>query len=70
MLSLQDALSRCPLVAILRGVKPGEEPEHRRCSRRCRLRIIEVPLNSPEPLESIALLVKAFAEKCWSAPAR
>ena len=41
------------LVAILRGVRPGEAADMARAVRDAGLRHIEVPLNSPEPLRSI-----------------
>lgn len=63
MLSLQDALSRCPLVAILRGVKPAEAVDVGAALIDAGFTIIEVPLNSPEPLESIARLVQSFGSK-------
>jgi len=63
MVSLHEALSQCPLVAILRGVKPVEAVEIGAALLDAGFAIVEVPLNSPEPLESIALLVKAFGGK-------
>jgi 2-dehydro-3-deoxyphosphogalactonate aldolase len=63
MLTFSDALSRCPLVAILRGVKPSEAVEIGQVLVDASFAIIEVPLNSPDPLESISLLVKAFGSK-------
>jgi 2-dehydro-3-deoxyphosphogalactonate aldolase len=63
MLTFSDALSRCPLVAILRGVKPSAAVEIGQVLVDASFAIIEVPLNSPEPLESISLLVKAFGSK-------
>lgn len=63
MLTFSDALSRCPLVAILRGVKPFEAVEIGQALVDASFAIIEVPLNSPDPLESISLLVKAFGSK-------
>src|SRR4029077_2267618 len=63
MLTFLDALSRCPLVAILRGVKPNEAVEIGQALVDASFAIIEVPLNSPDPLESISLLVKAFGSK-------
>ena len=63
MLSLQDALSQCPLVAILRGVKPVEVVDIGGVLVDAGFTMIEVPLNSPEPFESIALLVKALGNK-------
>ena len=60
MLSLRDAFSQCPLVAILRGVQPAEAVEIGRALLEAGFRILEVPMNSPQPLNSIALLSKAF----------
>lgn len=55
------ALERCPLVAILRGVTPGEVVAIGEALFDAGLRLIEVPLNSPDPLDSIARLAKAVA---------
>ena len=56
-------LDRCPLVAIIRGVKPDEAEEIGASLFEAGIRIIEVPLNSPEPLDSIARLARAFGDK-------
>jgi 2-dehydro-3-deoxyphosphogalactonate aldolase len=63
MLTLPQALAQCPLVAILRGVKPSEVVEIGQALIDAGFAIIEVPLNSPQPLESISLLTKAFGGK-------
>ena len=55
------ALARCPLIAILRGVTPNEVVAVGEALFDAGFRLIEVPLNSPDPLDSIALLAKAFA---------
>ncbi len=55
------ALARCPLIAILRGVTPNEVVAIGEALFDAGLRLMEVPLNSPEPLQSIALLAHAFA---------
>jgi 2-dehydro-3-deoxyphosphogalactonate aldolase len=57
-----DALATCPLVAILRGVRPGECLEIAQALVEAGFTIIEVPLNSPEPFESIALLARELGE--------
>ena len=57
------AFARCPLIAILRGVTPGEVVAVGEALFDAGFRLIEVPLNSPEPLESIARLAKAFANR-------
>jgi len=53
---LQKALAQCPLVAILRGITPVEAPAVGQRLVDQGFAIIEVPLNSPQPLESIARL--------------
>ena len=55
------AFARCPLIAILRGVTPNEVVAVGEALFDAGFRLIEVPLNSPEPRESIARLAKAFA---------
>ena len=63
MSSLADfdtALARCPLIAILRGVTASEVVAVGEALFDAGFRLIEVPLNSPDPLESIARLAKAF----------
>lgn len=52
-----------PLVAILRGITPAEAVAVGRVLVDAGLRAIEVPLNSPAPLESIAALATAFNEQ-------
>jgi 2-dehydro-3-deoxyphosphogalactonate aldolase len=54
---------QCPLVAIIRGVKPGEAEPIGDAIYEGGIRIIEVPLNSPEPLTSIERLVAKFGER-------
>ena len=58
----RDHLGRCPLVAILRGVKPDEVVAIGEALVEAGIEIIEVPLNSPDPLVSIAALVKRFGD--------
>jgi 2-dehydro-3-deoxyphosphogalactonate aldolase len=52
-----------PLIAILRGVRPGEAVAIGGALVDAGFRAIEVPLNSPEPLASIAALAEAFGER-------
>ncbi len=55
------AFARCPLIAILRGVTPGEVVPIGEALVDAGFTLIEVPLNSPEPLESIRRLSQALA---------
>ncbi|AQR75319.1 2-dehydro-3-deoxy-6-phosphogalactonate aldolase [Sphingomonas sp. LM7] len=54
------AFARCPLIAILRGVKPDEVEGIGDALVDAGFTLIEVPLNSPEPLDSIARLARRF----------
>jgi 2-dehydro-3-deoxyphosphogalactonate aldolase len=60
---LQRYLGQCPLVAIVRGVTPDEAEAIGDAIYESGIRIIEVPLNSPEPLNSIARLAARFGER-------
>jgi 2-dehydro-3-deoxyphosphogalactonate aldolase len=55
------ALSSLPLLAILRGITPGEVDAVAAVLHAAGFRLIEVPLNSPSALESIARLRRAMA---------
>jgi 2-dehydro-3-deoxyphosphogalactonate aldolase len=54
------AFARCPLIAILRGVKPDEVEGIGDALVDAGFTLIEVPMNSPDPLDSIARLAKRF----------
>jgi 2-dehydro-3-deoxyphosphogalactonate aldolase len=54
------AFGACRMIAIVRGIKPAEAAEHGRALYEAGFRIVEVPLNSPQPLESIAALREAL----------
>jgi 2-dehydro-3-deoxyphosphogalactonate aldolase len=56
MPTLRQALRQCPIVAILRGVKPDEIVAVGDALVEAGITIIEVPLNSPQPFDSIARL--------------
>jgi 2-dehydro-3-deoxyphosphogalactonate aldolase len=58
MPDLRTALKQCPVVAILRGVKPDEVDAVGDVLVEAGITIIEVPLNSPDPFDSIGRLAK------------
>ena len=60
---LHRYLDQCPLVGIIRGVTPGEAEAIGDAIHEGGIRIIEVPLNSPDPLASIELLAKKFGDE-------
>jgi 2-dehydro-3-deoxyphosphogalactonate aldolase len=62
-MTLDDALAECPVVAILRGVRPDEVLAHAEALFAAGVRGIEAPLNSPNPLESIRMLARAYGER-------
>lgn len=55
--------SALPLIAILRGVRPDEVVAIGQALLDAGFRVIEVPLNSPDPCESIRRLVAAVGER-------
>jgi 2-dehydro-3-deoxyphosphogalactonate aldolase len=60
---LHRYLDQCPLVAIIRGVTPDESEGIGEAIFEAGIRIIEVPLNSPDPLQSIETLSKRFGDE-------
>ena len=56
-------LTACPLVAIIRGVTPDMAEEIGDALFEGGIRIIEVPLNSPQPLDSIRRLAARLGER-------
>jgi 2-dehydro-3-deoxyphosphogalactonate aldolase len=62
-MTLDEALEKCGIVAILRGVSPEEVVDVSHALYDAGVRVVEVPLNSPEPFKSIEKLSKAFAGK-------
>ena len=57
---LAQAMAQLPLIAILRGLTPAEAPAIGQALVDSGFAIIEVPLNSPDPLHSIATLSRLF----------
>ena len=60
--TLARYLKQCPLIGIIRGVTPGDAEAIGDAIHQGGIRIIEVPLNSPEPLRSIELIAKRLGD--------
>ncbi|RDI98740.1 2-dehydro-3-deoxy-6-phosphogalactonate aldolase [Dyella solisilvae] len=60
---MKSWLAPFPLVAILRGIRPDEAVGIGSVLVEAGFRVLEVPLNSPDPLESIRRLVDAFGDR-------
>ena len=58
-----NAFTACPLVAVLRGLTPAEAPAIGDALVDAGFTLIEVPLNSPDPFDSIALLAKRLGDR-------
>ena len=56
MTPLQTALGEVPIIAIIRGVTPREVEAVAEALASAGVRVIEVPMNSPDPLDSIRKL--------------
>jgi len=59
---LHRYLDECPLIAIIRGVRPDEAEAIGEAIAEGGIRIIEVPLNSPDPLKSIEILAAKLGD--------
>jgi len=60
---LHRYLDECPLIAIVRGVTPDDAEAIGEAIYDGGIRIIEVPLNSPDPLDSIERLAAKFGDR-------
>jgi 2-dehydro-3-deoxyphosphogalactonate aldolase len=62
--SLATYLDPLPLIAVLRGITPEEVPAIGDALADNGFRVLEVPLNSPRPFESIRLLAQRHGATC------
>ena len=60
---LKQHLGQCPLIAIIRGITPDEAEATGDALFEAGIRIIEVPLNSPDPLKSIERLAARLGDR-------
>ena len=63
-LMLKKAMQHCGLIAILRGIQPDEVAAIGLELYAAGFRVIEVPLNSPQPFESIRILRSTLSADC------
>lgn len=61
-MALISWLERAPIIAILRGVRPDEVEAIVEVLAEAGILIAEVPLNSPDPFDSIARLARRFGD--------
>ncbi len=59
---LNQYMSELPLVAILRGITPQQSEDVVEALYGAGFRLVEVPLNSPNPLDSIERIAKQFGD--------
>ena len=62
-MTLEEAMAEAPLVAIIRGVRPDEVSAHARALFEAGFRIVEVPLNSPDPVRSVGILAREWGDQ-------
>jgi 2-dehydro-3-deoxyphosphogalactonate aldolase len=61
---LERYINKHPVIAILRGITPKDVVEIAKCLYTHGIRVIEVPLNSPQAIKSIEKLVNALPDDC------
>lgn len=63
-MNLRNYLRPLPLIAVLRGITPQEVSGIAGALFDEGFRILEVPLNSPRPFESIQILAREYGDRC------
>lgn len=58
-----NLLKESPIIAILRGITPGEVIDVCNTLYNHGIRVMEIPLNSPTPFESIRIAAENFGDK-------
>ena len=60
--TFRQRFAACPLIAVIRGVRPDEVEAIGGALIDAGIRIVEVPLNSPDPFDSIGRLARRFGD--------
>ena len=63
LIRFQAAISQCPLIAILRGLPPDGCEAIGEALVAAGIGVMEVPLNGPEPLDTIERLARALGDR-------
>ena len=67
MSEFEDAFAEMPIVAIIRGVRAAEVVAVAEALYASGIRLVEVPLNSPDPFEAVAVLEAMRGRMVWGA---
>src|SRR5262245_23196621 len=63
MITLSELSQKSPIIPVLRGLEPSQAETVGEILIQAGFRCLEVPLNSPDPLASIAILAKAYGDR-------
>jgi 2-dehydro-3-deoxyphosphogalactonate aldolase len=66
-MKFEDVFAQMPLVAILRGVKSTEVVAIAQALLDTGIKLVEVPMNSPDPLDAISALKVMEGQMLWGA---
>ena len=64
MIQFEQAIETCPLIGILRGIEPKAAKQLGHILYEAGLRVLEVPINSPDPFRSITILRETLPRDC------
>jgi 2-dehydro-3-deoxyphosphogalactonate aldolase len=62
-MSFEEIFREVPVTAIVRGIRPQEILAISEALYSAGVRIVEIPMNSPEPIESLRILTRAYGTR-------